>query len=334
LVRQIVSGWRTQAIHAAVQLRFPDHLAAGPLTSDELAAAAECEPGPATRLLRALCVLGVCREDGGGRFRLTRAGRLLCTDGGGEGSSLRPLVEWWGGPLWPVWSNLAYSVRTGHSAREKLMGDENYRYIERDAVLANTFHGAMSAMTALVTDEVVAWSGWHEAETVVDVGGGHGQLLLAVLAAHPHLRGVVFDMATALSGACSRIAGAGLEARAHFEAGDFFTSLPAGADCYVMKSILHNWDDERCRVILDNCRRMASPHARLLIVERIRPQRLRECVADEGVARTDLNMLAGLGGRERTLREFAALLKDAGFSVTSAARTSFEFSLLEARRCD
>lgn len=332
LARQIVSGWRTQAIHAAVQLRFPDHLAVIPLTPDELAAAADCDAGATGRLLRALCVLGVCRERDDGRFRLTRSGRLLCADGGGEGSSLRPLAEWWGGPLWPVWAGLTYSVRTGLSARGKLMGDENYRYLERDTGLADTFHGAMRAMTALVMDDVVAWPGWQEVSTVVDVGGGHGQLLLALLRAHAHLRGLVFDTATAQSGALAQIGKAELGGRAHFKAGDFFVSIPADADCYVLKSILHNWNDEHCSVILDNCWRAASPNARLLVIERIRPTRLRECLDDEGVARTDLNMLAGLGGRERTFQEYAALLESAGFTVVASSRTAFEFNLLEVRR--
>jgi len=334
LVRQIVSGWRTQAIHAAVQLGFPDHLAGKPLSPGELAAATDCSPGATARLLRALCVLGVCREGPDGRFRLTRAGRLLCVDGGGEGCSLRPLVAWWGGPLWPLWAELAYSVRTGESARERLMGDKHYRHLDRDAALADTFHGAMRAMTALIADEVVAWPGWRETATAVDVGGGHGQLLLAVLAAHTHVHGTVFDTATAQAGALAQIDDAGLAGRAGFVAGDFFDALPAGADCYVLKSILHNWDDDACAAILANCRRAAPGHARLLIVERLRPARLHECVADEGVARTDLNMLAGLGGCERTLEQYAALLDGAGFAVAGCWRTGFEFSLVEARRRD
>jgi len=334
LARQIVSAWRTQAIHAAVQLEFPDHLAVKPLTPDELAVVADCDASSTVRLLRALCVLGVCRERDDGRFRLTRAGRLLCTDGGGAGSSLRPLVEWWGGPLWPVWANLAYSVKTGLSAREKLMGEANYRYLDRDVTLADTFHRAMRAMTAIVTDDVAAWSGWHDVSTVVDVGGGHGHLLLTILDAHAHLHGVVFDTATAQGGAWAQIGEAGMEARVHFEAGDFFSSIPADADCYMLKSILHNWNDERCSVILNNCRRAAPRNARLLVIERIRPTRLRECVDDEGVARTDLNMLAGLGGRERSLQEYAALLDCAGFTVVASSSTVFEFTVLEARRLD
>lgn len=330
LVRHIVSCWRTQAIYAAVQLRFPDQLAEKPLTSDELAAVTHCQADATGRLLRALCVLGVCRARDDGRFGLTRTGRLLCADRGGEGNSLRPLAEWWGSPLWPIWGNLAYSVRTGLSAREKLMGDVQYRYLDRDVALADTFHEAMGAMTDLVTEDVVGWPGWRKASTIVDVGGGHGQLLLAALGAHAHLRGVVFDTETARRGAQARIAEAGLEARARFEAGDFFAALPGGADCYLLKSILHNWNDERCSAILDACRTAAPKHARLLIVERIRPQRLREGAHDEGVVRTDLNMLAGLGGRERSLQEYASLLEGAGFSVIATSRTSFEFSLLEA----
>lgn len=328
LVRQIVSGWRTQALHAAVELELPERLAAGPRTPSELAGLRGDDVDGLTRLLRALCVLGVCRTRRDGRFVLTRAGRLLCADGGGEGTSLRPLVQWWGGPLWPVWGALAYSVRTGRSARERLTGTEGYAHLERDAAQARVFHEAMRSMTALIVDDVVHWPGWHGAATAVDVGGGHGQLLLAVLGAHAGLRGEVLDLPSARAGTRAAIDAAGLQARARFRPGSFFDAVPAGADRYLLKSILHNWDDARCITLLQRCRAAMRQDARLLVVERVRPQRLRR--SDEGLVRTDLNMLAGLGGRERSLDEFATLLGATGFAVAALRPTAFEFSLIEA----
>ncbi len=328
LVQQIVSGWRTQALHVAVRLGLPDLLAGAPQDADALASKVECDGASLARLLRALCALGVCAERPDARFALTRAGRLLCRDSGG--ASLRPLALWWGGPLWPMWGELEYSVRTGRSAREKLTGELNYAYLERSAEVAHLFHEAMRAMTTLVVDDVARWPGWRGANTLVDVGGGHGQLALAVLAAHRRLHGVIFDLPNAGSGAQERIGEAGLGERCRFEAGSFFESVPAGADRYLLKSILHNWDDANCAAILTQCRAAAPAHARLLLVERVRPDRAAPGERDEGVARTDLNMLAGLGGRERTLDEFRALLSAAGFRIVDVRPTGFEFSLIEA----
>lgn len=331
LVQQIVSAWRTQAMYVAVQMGLPDRIADSPQHPGELAAALDCNSDGLVRLLRALCALGVCEEGRDGRFALTRAGRLLCADGGGEGTSLRSLALWWGGPLWPVWGGLEFSVRTGESARQKLTGDTHYSHLEASAEMAHVFHDAMRSMTALILDDIAQLPSWRDARTVVDVGGGHGQLVLAILAAQHHLRGTVFDLSSAEGGAQAQIAAEGLGDRCCFEAGSFFESVPAGADCYVLKSILHNWNDERCATILARCRAAAPAHARLLLVERVRPERLRAGSRDEGLARTDLNMLVGLGGRERTLEEFGALLEPAGFEPAGVHPTAFEFSVIEAR---
>jgi hypothetical protein len=250
---------------------------------------------------------------------------------GGAGTSLRPLALWWGGSLWPMWGELECSVRTGESARRKLTGEANYAHLEKSAGVAQVFHEAMRSMTALILDDVAQWRGWRGAGTVVDVGGGHGQLVLAILATHHRLLGTVFDLAIAEAGALSQIEAAGLGARCSFEAGSFFESVPAGADRYLLKSILHNWDDERCAAILANCRAAAPAQARLLLVERVRPAQLRARARDEGVVRTDLNMLAGLGGRERTQEEYGSLLDAAGFALVGVYPTRFEFSVIEAR---
>jgi O-methyltransferase domain/Dimerisation domain len=330
LVQHIVAAWRTQALHAAVKLGLPEQLAGGPQPPAALAAALGCDGDGLQRLLRALCTLAVCTERRDGRFALTSTGRLLCSDGGGQGTSLRALALWWGGPLWPMWGELDYSVRTGHSARQKLTGAENYGYLEKSAETAQVFHEAMRSMTALILDDVAQLPCWRGATTLVDVGGGHGQLALAILAAQPQLQATVFDLPSAAAGARAQVAAGGLSERCRFVAGSFFESVPAGADCYLLKSILHNWNDERCAAILATCRAAAPPHARLLLVERVRPERLRAGLRDEGLARTDLNMLAGLGGRERSLQEFSTLLKAAGFAVQGVHPTSFEFSVIEA----
>jgi hypothetical protein len=230
-----------------------------------------------------------------------------------------------------MWSELDYSVRTGRSARQKLSGTSNYDFLDQNAEVAQVFHDAQRAMTALVLDDLARWPGWQGAGTVVDVGGGHGQLMLALLAAHRELRGTVFDMPHAQGGAIEQIANGGFTGRCRFEPGSFFEKVPAGADRYVLKSILHNWDDARCADILRACRAAVPLHATMLIVERVRPLRLRPNARDESVARTDLNMLAGLGGRERSIAEFTAMLEAADFTAGNVTPLTFEFSVIEVR---
>ena len=336
MVNMIVSGWRTQVLHVAAQLQLAEHLVQRPATAATLAEAMDCSGDGMARLLRALCALGVCRERADGRFALTAAGRLLCAEvptgaGASATASLRPLALWWGGSLWPMWGELMYSVRTGASAREKLTGDVNYSFLNKGGEVASNFHDAMRAMTQLIVADVAALPTWRSVRTLVDVGGGHGELACALLAQHAGLRATVFDLPHAQVGAQAQIGSAGLAARCRFEAGSFFEAVPTGADRYLLKSILHNWNDQRCADILARCRAAVSSRSRLLLLERVRPERLRPTEHDEALARTDLNMLAGLGGRERSLAEFSLLLRDAGFEVVGLQATGFEFSVIEAR---
>jgi len=332
LLQHIVSGWRTQALHAAVTLGVPDALAGGAQSPGSLAETLQCHADALQRLLRALCTLGVCRERADARFGLTAAGRSLCTNPPEGTPSLRDLVRWWGGPLWPMWAELAYSVRTGRSAREKLTGNTSYSFMNGSEEVAAIFHGGQQAVSSLVQGDLVAWPGWRRTKHLVDVGGGHGQVGLALAAAHPRLKVTLFDLQHAQAGAETRLQALALSDRCRFEAGSFFERLPAGADVYLLKSILHNWDDARCRSILQHCAAAAPPSARLLIVERVRPERLGRSARDESVVRTDLNMLAGLGGRERSEAEYAALLAEVGFGIRSCRPLSFEFSVIEADR--
>jgi hypothetical protein len=332
LVRHITAGWRCQALHAAVQLGVAEALALQPRAAADLATALGLQADALGRLLRGLCTLGVCRERVDGCFILTRVGHRLCAAPATGQASLRDLVRWWGGPLWPMWAELAYSVRTGASAREKLTGDAGYAHLDRHGEVSAIFHGAQQAMTDLVLDELARWPGWLAVRHLVDVGGGHGQVALAVAGAHPDLNATIIDLPHAQAGACAQLDAAGLGARCRFRAGSFFDALPGGADVYLLKSILHNWDDAHCAAILARCAAAASTGAHLLIVERVRPPRLRAGARDEGVARTDLNMLAGLGGRERTAAQYAALLRDAGFAITGQWAMGFEFSVLQAER--
>jgi O-methyltransferase domain/Dimerisation domain len=332
LVERITACWRTQALHAAVQLELPDLLSKGPAEVACLAQACDCEPEPLQRLLRALCTLEVCRERRDGRFALAAAGALLCRDPPREAPGLRSMALWWGGPMWPVWNDILRSVRTGTSARTLQTGRPHYGFLDDRPDLAEVFHDTMRALTAQAAEDVAMLPTWRGAHEVVDVGGGHGELAAAIAAAHPSMRAAVLDRADAEAGARALFARRQLAHRTRFIVGDFFADIPCGADRYVLKSILHNWDDVACRRIIACCARAAPARARLVIVERLRPRRLGSNRYDEAVARTDLNMLLGLGGRERTLTEFAALLEPAGFSIVETTRTRCEFSAIEAVR--
>lgn len=332
LVRDIVAGWRCQALHAAVQLNIPEALSSGPQTAADLACITGAHEDGLARLLRGLCTLRVCSQRGDGRFTLTGTGRRLCARPPDGGPSLRDLVRWWGGPLWSMWGELAYSVRTGASAREKLSGQVGYAAVMGSADIAKTFHGAQQAMTALVQDELACWPGWAAMRHVVDVGGGHGQVALAIARSHPDLHATVFDLPQAEAGAVALCADAGLQARCQFVAGSFLDGELPKADAYLLKSILHNWDDAHCHAILRRCADAAPPHGRLILVERVLPARLTAHARDEAAARTDLNMLAGLGGRERSMHQYAALLRKVGFSVSTHWTLNFEFTVVEASR--
>jgi len=332
LLRHLTSCWSTQALAAAIELDLPDRLAAGPASAAQLAAACEVSAEALPRLLRALCALGVCREGRDGRFRLTPGGHALRRGDTAEGPSLRAIAQWWAGPMWSLWPELGYSVRTGRSARERVTGRPGYGFLEHQPAHATVFHQAMQAMTALVIDDIVALALWREVAGFVDVGGGSGTLAAAIVQAHPALQGWVLDRADAEGAAGALIRSRGVASRCRFVVGDFFVALPPGRDVYLLKSILHNWSDADAARILSCCARAAEPGARLLLVERVRPGPLRPCDHDLALARTDLNMLCGLGGRERTREEFEALVAAAGFELETVGATGFEFSVLQARR--
>ncbi len=332
LLRHVTACWSTQALRVAIDMELPERLAAGPADAPSLAIACGAPADALQRLLRALCALGVCREGRDGRYHLGEAGEALCRCPPGGGPSLRSIVQWWAGPMWSLWEALGYSVATGRSAREQLTGHKGYGFLDAQPQAAATFHEAMQAMTALVADDVVALELWRDVRQLVDVGGGNGTLACALAAAHEQLNATVLDRADAGPAARAWIESQGLSSRCRFVAGDFFAVLPPRQDAYQLKSILHNWDDAACARILACCAQAAAPGSALVLVERVRPARLRPTLHDAALARTDLNMLAGLGGRERSREEFAALLAAAGFALASVRPTGFEFSVLHATR--
>jgi len=322
----IGASWMSQAVYVAGELRLADLLAGGPLRVDELAKAAGCHDESLGRLMRGLASLGICAEREDGRFALAPMGSLLRSD---MPSSLRSWAIMWGKNQWPIWGHLLHSVRSGESARKLVKGTEGYDHLAHDADAAAVFNRAMTEITRFVASEVLRVYDFSSVRCIVDIGGGYGELVATVLEAHPQARGVVFDLPHAIDGA-ERAREEGLGERCEFVAGDFFESVPPGGDAYLLKSVLHNWNDEKSAVILRNCRRAMSQSAKLLLVERLALARMEVSCEAQAVARADLNMLVGPGGRERTEVEFRNLLGAAGFTPVEVFATATEFSIIES----
>ncbi|MDP8931832.1 MAG: methyltransferase, partial [Actinomycetota bacterium] len=209
-------------------------------------------------------------------------------------------------------------------------GGVDFDRLEHNPEEAAVFNAAMVELTRLSARSVVEAYDFDGLTRIVDVGGGYGELLAVILAAHPGAQGVLFDLSHAIEMAAPHLQQAGVAERCELVTGSFFDSVPSGGDAYVLKSVIHDWDDERSRVILDNCRRAMGSGARLLLVERIVPDRLEPSSTHQAVARSDLTMLVALGGKERTEAEFDALLNSAGFQLTWVVPAAIGFSVIEA----
>lgn len=356
LLELIHAGWASQAIGTAVELGLPDLLAAGPADATTLAAAAGCDADALGRLLDALATLGLVEPDGAGdadpagdiskvsdddngpsapgpRYALTPAGHRLRPD---APDGVAAQARWFARHSWSLLDGLGASVRSGRSERARRGGSAGYGHIAGDAAAAAVFNRAMHELTRLIAPAVAAAVDWRGTAVLLDVGGGHGTLLATCLqacrAVNPAARGRLFELAHALPGARALLAAAGLADCTAVEAGDFFAHIPPGADRLLLKAVLHNWDDARALQILRACHAALNPGGRLLVVERLRPDRPAPRPVDRAVLRSDLNMLVALGGRERRRGEFTALLQAAGFGAPQVQPVGEGFVVLEAAR--
>ena len=329
LLEMVNSSWTTQAIYVAAYLRIPDLLAGDARSTPELARATGAHAPALRRLMRSLVTIGICCVRGDDCYELTAVGSLLRAD---VADSLRSWTLHWGGTMWPVWGNLLHSVNTGESARKLATGSEGFDLLEADPESAANFNRAMVELTRLDSANIVSACDFSGMTTVMDVGGGYGELLAAILEANPALRGAVFDRPHAMANGRWKMEATLLAHRCDFVEGDFFASIPGGADAYVLKSVIHDWNDEHSRMILRNCHRAMHERARLLLIERIVPTRLEASAAHRAIARSDLNMLVGLGGMERTESEYRALLDATEFQVVSVKSAGPTFGIIEAMR--
>lgn len=324
-LHSMVIGFRVSAaLSVAAHLGLSDQLAAGPRQIDDLATAVSADPATLRRLLRALASVGVYSEQADGAFANTELGEGLRSDVPG---SLRPLARTLQDPaLWSAWGHLTHSVRTGETAFEALHGIDVWTHRQGLPEQNAVFNDNMSAMSSLVADAVSASYDFSGVSSVVDVGGGQGVLLEAVLSRHPHLTGTVFDQAHVVADAPTPHASESVAGRWSAESGSFFEAVPA-ADAYILKSILHDWQDDQCVDILRTCRRSLERDGVVLVVETVLGRPGHEIIA----AFSDLNMLVLPGGRERTEQEYAALFEAADLRLTDVVHTSSRMSVLEAQ---
>ncbi len=308
LINLIGGGVTVQILHAVAALRIPDHLAAGARTAAEVADRESCDERAAYRLMRAAASLGVLSHEGGGRFGLTGRGRLLRT---GVPGSLRSLLLVQAGHAhWQSLGLLPEAVRRGTSQTKSALGADIFDYLAQpeNADQARLFAEAMGELSEAVTQGAAAAVDTDGVTSVLDVGGADGHFVLALLATAPALRGGVLDLPHAIEGAVREAERRGQTDRFSAVAGDFFTEVP-GADLYLLKTILHDWDDERCLTILGNCRAATRPGGRALVVETV----VGEIGKPDFATLSDMTMLAVTGGVERDLGEFDALFAASGW---------------------
>jgi O-methyltransferase/methyltransferase family protein len=314
-LRRLLGGYQiSQAIHVAAVLGIADLLAEGPRTSGALAEATASDPDALYRLLRALAAVGVFEERDGKQFALTALGAPLRAD---APDSIAAWAAFIGRPYYrDAWSALPDSVRTGENAFLLAHGKRVWEYRATRPDEGAIFDRAMAANSRLVTRSLIDAYDFGRFETIVDVGGGTGALLAALLAEYPRLRGILFDQPHVVSGV-------DLGPRAEVVAGSFFDAVPAGGDAYLLKWIIHDWEDEEAAAILRTIRRRDAP---VLVVERV----VGPPNEDAEAKFSDLNMLVGPGGRERTLEEFRVLFDAAGFALVADVPTEGAMHVLEA----
>ncbi|GAA3725999.1 methyltransferase [Streptomyces tremellae] len=314
-----------QAIAAAVRLGVLERLADGPAAAGELAVAAGAHEERMARLLRALVALRVL-EDGEGRFTLTGAGRLLTRRAEGSEGATHGLALFYGDPLTTrVFGELESAVRGDVSAFRHVTGRAFFDYLDSDPEYADRYHRAMRAGAQMLAPFLAQAYPWGQVRRIVDVGGGDGTSLAALLAAHPGVRGTVFDTARAVEAAPVRLREAGVDGRCAVEAGSFLEKVPAGADAYLLKNVLHEWDDTAAVRILGNCRAAMADGGRVLIAATLLadpsdPEAPEQTGQDASgalyAAVSDIQLLC-LSGQERTLAHYRRLAAEAGLRVTA-----------------
>ena len=315
----------TSSLYAALSLNVPDHLAGGPRTAAELARATNANEDAIFRVLRLLASLGLFEETAPRTFALTAAGGMLRKDVPG---SLRGIAIFISDPMhYRIYANIMHSMTTGKPASEFTWGMPPFEYLAKDQEYSKTFNDAMTSFSAPIAGAAIDAYDFSTIGTLVDVAGGHGEVLMSILKANPKMRGIVTDLGHVVEGAKPRIASAGLSDRMQAVPCDFFKSVPEGGDAYIMKHIIHDWDDERASVILKSiATAMGSKKGTVILLESV--------IAAGGQPDLgkfiDIEMLLFPGGKERSEEEFRSLFDRSGFTLTKIVPTKSPVSVIEA----
>ncbi len=309
--------YSSQALYVAARLGIADLLSAGPLSAAGLADAAGADSDSLFRVMRLLAGQGIFDMDSDGRFLLNPAAEHLRS---GERGTMRDLVLVFGEEFYQAFEQLLVAVRTGRDAFTISFGRGLFDYLAKYPDRGRAFDRAMGA-GAVFFSAVPQVYDFDAVQTVVDVGGGNGTLLGAILAANPQLQGILYDAGPVVEAAAGNLHEQAVAGRVRGVAGNFFNSIVEGGDIYLFARILHDWTDDQCRTILGNCRRAVNPGGRILIIERLLPG---------GYATaTDVNMLAVTGGRERSEEEFGTLMEGTGFRLGRVIPLPLEYNLVE-----
>jgi hypothetical protein len=317
----------SQALYVAAKLNVADHLAQGPLDAEELSRATEVDAAALGRVMRALCSLDVFAESPTGKFSLNSTAELLRSD---VPNSYRAAVLFSVGEVrWRCWSDLLGTVRAGGGGAEQTLGMSLFDFYAAHPEESEIHDQAMRAISAAQVAAIVSAFDFSQAGVVIDVGGGTGELLAAVLAANSLLQGILFDLPHVVAHARNVFTDYGVMDRAQTVGGSFFENVPSGGNTYLLKTVIHDWDDARATAILANCRRAMTAGGKLLIIERELPE-IGERVQAAEPFLLDLEMLVMTpGGRERTSSEFARLLSDTQFKLARIVPTTSPVSIFE-----
>jgi O-methyltransferase domain len=295
-------------------MRIADLLGDGQRSGGEVAKEIGADGGALTRLLRALAALELVSEPAAGQFRLTEAGQLLRSD---RPESMHAFVCMFGDPaMLSAWRELETAIRTGEPTFDKVYGTSFFDYLSANPELSEQFNAAMRQGTVLSAQQLLQHYDFGSFHTIADIGGGDGTLLAAVLQAYPGLRGILFDTADGLAQAECTLTGASVADRCAIRVGNFLAAAPEGAELYLVKSVLQDWEDDRAGTILGHIRGVIPDDGRLLIIEPVLPEVV-DASAPSTMYLSDLNMLVNLGGRVRTRADFEQLCEQAGFTLQS-----------------
>jgi SAM-dependent methyltransferase len=332
-LRRLILGHRvTQVIATAAQLGLADYLADTPKSAAALAPLVHAEGRALYRFLRALASIGVVVEGEDHSFALTPLGACLRTD---APSGMRAWALFEGAEYYQrAWGSLRYAVQTGAPAAAQVLGMDIHAYLRQHPDAERRYSEAMVDLARLTADAVVDAYAFAPGHQVVDVGGGYGIVLAAILQRHPALQGVLFDLPAVMAQAGPYLQTAGVADRCDLVSGDYFEAVPTGGDVYILSRVLMAYEDDRSVRLLRNCHRAMAAQGRVLIIQQVLPPPGRAASRDllfEGTM-SDLNMLVLLGGHDRTEAEYGALLEAAGFTVTQVIPTRSLMSIVEGTR--